>query len=407
VKIFVINAGSSSIKSQLLDGARLFDKDNGLLWHGQVNFHDGGEADFTSSPSGQADKHFKDNAPDAESGFRKLFDEIIHSNGPLASIDEIKGVGHRVVHGGDKFFMPTLVDDAVIQQLSQYISLAPAHEEANIRGIQIARSVFIEAKQIAVFDTGFHHTMPESSKVFAGPYSWFEEDKIKRFGFHGVSHRYCSHQAALFLKRELKDMRIITCHIGNGGSLCAIKDGASLMTTMGYTPLDGLVMGNRSGSIDPGLIIDLIDTGKYTAKELSNVLNNESGLKGISGISNDMRQILEASKNGSKRAGLAVEMYVNSMAANIAALVPRLGRLDVLVFTGGIGENSAEIREAVCAQLGFLGCFINQDGNTEASDKVRSGEHQDISTDIASVRTLVVKTNEELAIARECVPFLK
>jgi acetate kinase len=407
VKIFVINAGSSSIKSQLLDASRLFDKDNGLLWHGQVNFHDGGQADFTSSPAGQADKHFTVAATDAESGYRKLFSEIIESDGPLASIDEIKAVGHRVVHGGDKYHLPTVVDDLVLSDLAGYITLAPTHEEANIRGIQIARSVFTEAKQIAVFDTGFHHTMPESSIVFAGPYSWFEEDKIRRFGFHGVSHRYCSHQAAIVLKRELKDMRVITCHIGNGGSLCAIKDGASIMTTMGYTPLDGLVMGNRSGAIDPGLIIALIDTGKYTAKSLSNVLNNESGLKGISGISNDMRLVLEASQNGSRRARLAVEIYVNSLASNIAALVPRLGRLDSLVFTGGIGENCAPIREAVCAQLGFFGCFIDEKSNNDASEKVRSGVHQDISTDIAQVRTLVVKTNEELAIARDCLQFLK
>ena len=407
LKIFVINAGSSSIKSQLLDASRLFDKDNGLLWHGQVNFHDGGQADFTSSPTGQADKHFTVEATDAESGYRKLFSEITQSDGPLASIDEIKAVGHRVVHGGDKYYVPTVVDDQVVDDLLEYISLAPAHEEANIRGIQIARSFFTDAKQIAVFDTGFHHTMPEASIVFAGPYSWFEKDKIRRFGFHGVSHRYCSHQAAILLKRELKDMRIITCHIGNGGSLCAIKDGASLMTTMGYTPLDGLVMGNRSGAIDPGLIIALIDTGKYSAKSLSNVLNNESGLKGISGISNDMRQVIEASRNGSKRASLAIEIYVNSLAANIAALVPRLGRIDALVFTGGIGENCAPVREAVCAQLGFLGCLIDEKSNNEASEKVRTGVHQDISTEIAQVRTLVVKTNEEVAIARDCLQFLK
>ena len=208
------------------------------------------------------------------------------------------------------------------------------------------------------------------------------------------------------LKRELKDMRIITCHIGNGASLCAIKDGASVMTTMGYTLLDGLVMGNRSGSIDPGLIIELIDSGVYTTTNLSAVLNNDSGLKGISGISNDMRKVFEASEQGSKRASLAVEIYVNSLAANIAALVPRLGRLDALVFAGGVGENSAAVRKAVCEQLGFLGCYVDDKANEVASENLKTGAHQDISTDSAPVRTIVVKTNEELAIARDCLQFI-
>lgn len=407
MKIFVINAGSSSIKSQLLDGSRLYDQDHGLLWHGQVNFHESGQADFTSGFEGQVEKHFTANAKDAEAGFRKLFDEIMQSHGPLSSADEVVAVGHRVVHGGDKYHLPTLVDNHVLSDLTELKRLAPSHEEANIRGIQIAQSIFPKAKQIAVFDTGFHHTMPESSRVFPGPYSWFEEDKIRRFGFHGVSHRYCASQSAAYLNRELKNLRVITCHIGNGASLCAIKDGASMMTTMGYTPLDGLVMGNRCGALDPGLIIELIGSGKYTAQSLSKVLNTESGLKGLSGISNDMRKVQEAAENGSPRASLAIEIYVNSLAANIAALVPRLGKLDVLVFAGGVGENSPVIRESVCSQLGFLGCIVDAHANQRAAQGLQANGVEDISGEGATVKTLVLKTNEELAIARDCLQFLK
>ena len=400
MKVLVINGGSSSIKCSLFESDQLAKHDQPPLWKGQVNFRDGNKAELLTRSGSNSESRIEFPAPNIDAGFRKLY-EVITGNGanPIVKIDEIKVVGHRVVHGGGKYFSATKVDDQLISDLKGFIELAPAHEQANIDGIRAAKEHFGQIPEVAVFDTGFHHSMPLSSVVYGGPYSWFENQGIRRYGFHGISHQYCSQRAAELAGKDLNQLRIINCHLGNGGSLCAIKDGASIMTTMGYTPLEGLVMGTRSGSIDPGIIIHFIQHKKYSAEDLLKILNKESGLKGISGVSGDMRDIQKAAKEGNERAKLAFDIYVQSVSTNICALLPRLSGVDVLAFAGGIGENSLAVRAAVCAQLGFLGVQIDSALN-ENTDK-----DCDISDKRASIRTFVIHTNEELAIARECLKF--
>jgi acetate kinase len=400
MKVLVINGGSSSIKSSLFDSNQLDKHDQPPLWKGQVNFRGDNTAELITHSDNSPESKSEFPAPNTDAGFRKLF-EAITGNGsnPVVNMDEIKVVGHRVVHGGDKYFSATQVDDQLISDLKGFIELAPAHEQANINGIQAAREHFGQIPEVAVFDTAFHHSMPLSSVVYGGPYSWFETDGIRRYGFHGISHQYCAQRAAELIGKDLNQLRIINCHLGNGGSLCAIKHGASVMTTMGYTPLEGLVMGTRSGSIDPGIIIHFIQHKKYSAEALLKVLNKESGLKGISGISGDMRDIQTAAKDGNQRAKLAFDIYVQSVSTNICALLPRLSGVDVLIFAGGIGENSPDVRSAVCAQLDFLGVKIDVALNQST---VRDCDISDKQSDI---RTFVIHTNEELAIARECLKF--
>jgi acetate kinase len=400
MKVLVINGGSSSIKSSLFESNQLDKHDQPPLWKGQVNFRGDNTAELITCSGNNPESKSEFSAPNTNAGFRKLF-EVITGNGsnPVVDIDEIKVVGHRVVHGGAKYFAATQIDDQLISDLTGFIELAPSHEQANIDGIQAAREHFGQIPEVAVFDTAFHHGMPLSSVVYGGPYSWFETQGIRRYGFHGISHQYCAQRAAELMGKDLNQLRIINCHLGNGGSLCAIKNGASIMTTMGYTPLEGLLMGTRSGSIDPGIIIHLIQHKKCSAEELLKVLNKESGLKGISGISGDMRDIETASRDGNERAKLAFDIYVQSVSTNICALLPRLSGVDVLVFAGGIGENAPAVRSAVCTQLEFLGVKIDSALNQNTKKDC------DISDKLSAIHTFVIHTNEELEIARECLKF--
>lgn len=403
----MINAGSSSIKSRLYAASQVSSHNPPTLWQGQVNFHPDKPSELIVSRAGGKPETCHFQGRDVGAGFGELFNVLsgnsLPANRPKPVIGEveIKAVGHRVVHGGDKYFASTRIDQQVLADLHQYIELAPSHEQANITGMQIASDHFPKVPQVAVFDTAFHHTMPPSAFVYAGPYSWFAQDEIRRYGFHGISHSYCGQRAAALVGKDLKALRIITCHLGNGCSLCAIKNGASLMTTMGFTPLEGLVMGTRSGSLDPGILLHLLKNKRYSVDDLSRVLNKESGLKGLSGLSGDMRELEAAVANNNSQAKLAWDVFVHSLSANICALIPRLGGLDILVFAGGIGENSALVRFDTCSQLDFIGVKIDQALNQAVQ------KDTDISSAQASVRTLVIHTNEELAIARECLPFIK
>jgi len=306
------------------------------------------------------------------------------------------GAGHRVVHGGERFAASVLIDDAVISAVRSFSHLAPLHNPANLAGIEAVSAILPDLPQVAVFDTAFHQTMPPYAFRYAVPEEWYTQHGVRRYGFHGTSHRFVSEQAARLLGRPVSELRLVTAHLGNGCSATAVRDGVSIDTTMGLTPLDGLVMGTRSGDVDPGLIAYLAGRTGMGLGRLTQTLNNDSGLRGLSGVSNDMRTVVAAAADGNERARLALDVFVHRLSKAIAGLVVGLGRLDALVFTGGIGENSVEIRSMVLSRLGFLGL---------AEDPQANARHgRDTAGRISaagSVLALVVPTNEELLIARD------
>lgn len=306
------------------------------------------------------------------------------------------GAGHRVVHGGERFTSSIRVDDAVIAAVRSFSHLAPLHNPANLAGIEAVQAVLPDLPQVAVFDTAFHQTMPPYAFRYAVPEEWYTRYGVRRYGFHGISHRFVSEQAAVVLDRPPGELRLVTAHLGNGCSATAVRDGVSVDTTMGLTPLDGLVMGTRSGDVDPGLLSYLAGRTGMDVDELTRALNLESGLKGLSGVGNDMRTVEEAAASGNERARLALEVFVYRLAKAIAGLVVGLQRLDVLVFTGGIGENSAVVRSLVLRQLGFLG--LAEDVQANADHGRRTGGRISVA---GPVLALVVPTDEELLIARD------
>ena len=306
------------------------------------------------------------------------------------------GAGHRVVHGGERFASSILVDDAVISAVRSFSHLAPLHNLANLAGIEAVRAVLPELPQVAVFDTAFHQTMPPHAFRYAVPEEWYTRHGVRRYGFHGTSHRFVSEQAASMLGRPLRGLRLVTAHLGNGCSATAVRDGVSVDTTMGLTPLDGLVMGTRSGDVDPGLLAYLAGRTGMNVDELTRALNVDSGLQGLSGVGNDMRTVVAAAADGHERARLALEVFVYRLSKSIAGLVVGLGRVDAVVFTGGIGENSAVVRSEVLNRLGFLG--LAEDVEANADHGRQTGGR--ISVD-GPVLALVVPTDEELLIARD------
>jgi len=308
---------------------------------------------------------------------------------------EIDVVGHRVVHGGQEYSESIVVTPEVKQAIAHLSSFAPVHNPANLEGIEAIEQILPDVPQIAVFDTAFHSQLPLSAAVYPGPYEWFEQG-IRRYGFHGINHQYCAQRAAQLLGRELKSLRLITCHLGNGCSLAAIRGGTSINTTMGFTPLEGLMMGSRSGSVDPGILIHLLRHQEIDADKLDEILNRASGLKGISGISNDMRQIVSAKAEGNSRAQLAFDLYIHSLRSHIGAMLATLGGLDALVFTGGVGENQPPVRAAACEAFDFLGVKLDLEKNAQ------SPPDQEISTPDSTVRVLIIQAQEDWAIAREC-----
>jgi acetate kinase len=311
------------------------------------------------------------------------------------------GAGHRVVHGGERFTSSIRVDDAVIAALRSFSHLAPLHNPANVAGIEAVRALLPDLPQVAVFDTAFHQTMPPHAFRYAVPEEWYTRHGVRRYGFHGISHRFVSEQAARTLGRPACELRLVTAHLGNGCSATAVRDGVSVDTTMGLTPLDGLVMGTRSGDVDPGLLGYLAGRTGMNVDELTRALNVDSGLKGLSGVGNDMRTVAAAAADGNERAQLALEVFVHRLSKAIAGLVVGLGRLDALVFTGGIGENSAVVRSLVLSRLGFLG--LAEDAQANAGHGRRTGGRISVA---GPVLALVVPTDEELLIARDTASVL-
>ena len=397
MKIIVINSGSSSIKYQLFDmnGPTVLAK--GLVDKIGIN------GSFIKHESNGKKNKFEGEVYDHQAGIEYMLGILIDKEyGCIKSFDEIAAVGHRIVHGGEKFNSSVLINDEVIAMIEECIQLAPLHNPPNLTGIYAMNSLLPNVPQVGVFDTAFHQTMPNHTYMYALPYSLYKKHAIRRYGFHGTSHRYVSQRAREILGEE-RSRRIITCHLGNGSSVAAIVDGKSVDTSMGMTPVDGLVMGTRCGDIDPGIIPYLMqceDIGRVTVNSL---LNKHSGLLGVSGVSSDMRELEEAAvKGGNERAALALKMFRYRVRKYIGAYAASMGGVDVVVFTGGIGENQHTTRYEMAKDFEFLGLHFDNEKNANAK-----GEEKIISKDDSRVITMVIPTNEELVIAQDTAEIIK
>ena len=396
MKILVLNSGSSSQKACLYEiGGTFPDHPPIPLWQGKIEWSADTAAIIVRNSQGVT---FKEEVPvsSREQVIRHLLRTACDGNArAIASTLEIDAVGHRVVHGGAHFKNPVVITDKVRAAIESVSAFAPLHIRAEVEGMKIVEDLLGAVTQVAVFDTAFHSQIPLSAAIYPGPYEWFESG-IRRYGFHGINHQYCAERAAQMLGADVKALRIVSCHLGNGCSVTAIRDGQSIDTTMGFTPLEGLMMGTRSGSVDPGILTFLMRQGQLDSQGIDKVLNEKSGLLGISGLSSDMRDILAGIQQGHKRADLAFDIYVHRLRASIGGMAAVLGGMDVLVFTAGVGENSAEVRAAACSGLEFLG--LRLDSKTNA----RPSLDQDISATDSSVRVLVIRAEEDWAIAKEC-----
>lgn len=370
--MLVLNSGSSSLRFQVIDKKSLK-----CLYKGHI-----------------------DRVKNSREALSLALNTLI-KKGILKSKSEISSVGHRVVHGGEKYIKPTLINKTVLADLQKLSSLAPLHNKANIDGIIASQKLLPKIPQIAVFDTAFHNTMPEKAYLYAVPYDWYKKYEIRRYGFHGTSHKYISNEASAYLKKKHKKSdKMITCHLGNGCSITAIHKGKSIDTSMGFTPLEGIPMGSRSGNIDPAIIFYLARNKKMSLAEIEKILEKESGFKGLSGIGSDIRDILKAYKKGDKRAKLTFSIFAYQIAKYIGAYSAAMNGLDCIVFTGGIGENAWYIRKEVCDYLKFLGVELSSLKNKNASE-LKNPEIRKISSPKSRVSILVIPTNEELQITKE------
>lgn len=398
MKILVINAGSSSLKYQLYDM-----KDESVLASGLVERIGMDSSIATHKPAGKDEVRDVSEILDHVTAVRKVIELLTHpGHGVVGSIGEIEAVGHRVVHGGETFKSSVLVDQAVKLEIRRLFDLAPLHNPAHMMGIDAVEANLPGVPQAVVFDTAFHQTMPPESYLYAIPMVLYKRHRIRRYGFHGTSHLYVSRQAAQYLDKPLESLKMITCHIGNGASATAILNGKSYDTSMGLTPLEGLMMGTRSGDLDPAIVPFTMSKEELTLSEVNSMLNKHSGLMAISGLSSDMREIVGAMKEGDRNAKLAFDMYAGRVRKYIGAYAAAMNGVDVIVFTAGVGENSVELREAVCRGLSFLGVELDPERNA-----VRSREPREITTDASKVKVLVVPTNEELLIARDTFELVK
>lgn len=396
MKILVLNSGSSSQKSALYEISHAVPADPPLpVWQGKIEW-DGTQAETHVQNSKGANQKHRLKVESRRHAIEQLLSSLWTGDARVVSApSEIDIVGHRIVHGGKDFEQPILITPEVKSAIRRMSVFAPLHNRAELEGIETVEAHFGNVPQVAVFDTGFHSRLPEAAAAYPGPYEWLAQG-IRRYGFHGINHQYCAERAAQFLARELNSLKLVTCHLGNGCSLAAIRHGHSVDTTMGFTPLDGLMMGTRSGSLDPGILTYLMREDKLNGQQLDDLLNKKSGLLGISGISGDMRQIVAAMKDGNPRAKLAFEMFVHHLQAGIGAMIAALAGTDALVFTAGIGENSPELRAAACANFAFVGLKLDPARNAQ------SPADQEISLADSAVRVLIIRAQEDWAIAREC-----
>jgi len=400
MKILVLNAGSSSQKSCFyhLKEEALSVQPPAPLWEAQIDWsHHQGVAELKVKTIHGAVLKEELKTESRLEGVEYMLKTLWQGETKIIdSLAEIDCVGHRVVHGGDKYNESTLITKEVKEAIANFAKFAPVHNPVNLEGIVAIEQILGEkVPQVAVFDTAFHAQIPEEAAVYPIPYEFYQQG-IRRYGFHGISHQYVSQRAAQLLNKDLTSLKLVTCHLGNGCSLAAVKNGYSIDTTMGFTPTAGLMMGTRSGDIDPGVIIDLLRRG-YTDKEIDDIFNRQSGFLGISGVSADLRKIEEAIAQGNSRAKLAYNVYLHSLRSFIGAMIATLGGVDAIIFTAGVGENAAKLRADVCATFEFLGLKIDAEKND------RKPVDQDISTPDSSVKVLVIHTQEDWAIAQECV----
>ncbi len=397
MKILVINCGSSSLKYQLIDmnGEEVLTK--GLVERIGIE-----GSRIKHDTTGKDRVVIEETMKDHKRALELVLEAVVHEeHGAVKSLDEINAVGHRVVHGGEDFADSVIINDEVMEAIERNCELAPLHNPPNIIGINACKELMPNTPMIAVFDTAFHQTIPAENYVYALPYEYYEKYKIRRYGFHGTSHKYVSKRAAEILGKDIKNLNIVTCHLGNGSSVTAVEGGKSIDTSMGFTPLAGLAMGTRSGDIDPAIIPFIMDKDNLTFEEVNSMLNKKSGVLGVSGVSSDFRDLEIAEEEGNTRATLALDIFASSVRKFIAAYAAQMCRIDVLVFTAGIGENSDSMRERICEGLECLGIRVDK----ELNRGVR-GVEKVLSKDLTATTVMVIPTNEELMIARDTLELV-
>ena len=395
MKVLVINCGSSSLKYQLIDS-----RSEEVLAAGLCE-RIGIDGRMTHTPSSGNTVVKNDPLPDHGAAIQAVLSALTDkAHGVISSLGEIGAVGHRLVHGGEKFAASVIINDEVIAEVEACNDLAPLHNPANLIGVRACRQIMPDVPMVGVFDTAFHQTMPPKAYLYGIPHQYYQEHKVRRYGFHGTSHNYVAKRVHHLAELDPDNSRVIVCHLGNGASVTAVKNGKSVDTSMGLTPLEGLIMGTRSGDLDPGVIEYIAKKEHLTLEEVLKVLNKESGVLGLSGVSSDFRDLAEAMEQGNEQAAVAVEAFCYRVAKHIGAYTAALNGVDAIVFTAGIGENAAHIRSMICDYLGFLGITIDEEKNA-----VR-GKETEISTPDSKVSVFVIPTNEELAIARETAALL-
>ena len=395
MNVLVINCGSSSLKYQLINSDTEDVLAKGLCERigidGRLVYQKAG-----------CDKEITEAAmPTHKEAIQMVLDALVNDKtGAIKSLSEVNAVGHRIVHGGEKFASSVVITDEVLEAVAQCNDLAPLHNPANLIGINACKELMPGVPMVAVFDTAFHQTMPEKAYLYGLPYEYYENYKVRRYGFHGTSHSFVSKETARFLGMDLENSKIIVCHLGNGASISAVKDGKCVDTSMGLTPLEGLVMGTRSGDIDPAIVEYIAKKENLDIAGVMNVLNKKSGLEGISGLSSDFRDLTAGAKEGNKRAIAAIEVFCYRVAKYVGSYVAAMNGVDAIAFTAGIGENVGLVREKICSYLGYLGITLDAEANA------KSGDNCVISAADSKVKVAVIPTNEELAICRETVALV-
>ena len=399
MKILVLNCGSSSIKYKLFD----MDKNDVIAQGGIEKI--GMKGSFLKLTDANGEKVIiEKEIPEHTCGVKFIFEVLTTGKyAVLKSLSELNAVGHRMVHGGEKFNKSVLLTPEVLEAFAACTDLAPLHNPANLKGVNAVSELLPNIPQVGVFDTAFHQTMPDYAYLYAIPYELYQKYGVRRYGFHGTSHRFVSGEIFKYLNMPVEGSKVITCHIGNGGSITAVKDGKSVDTTMGLTPLEGIMMGTRSGDIDGGAVTFLMEKEGLDSTGMSNLLNKKSGLLGISGVSSDMREVTASMEAGNERAALAKKMYAYRIKKYIGAFAAAMGGVDVVIFTGGVGENRHEVREAVCENMEFLGIKLDKEQNA----KIMFGKDGIISTPDSKVKVVVLPTDEELMIAQDTMALVK
>lgn len=396
MNVFVVNCGSSSLKYQLIDSDTEKVIAKGLCERIGI------DGRLTHKPTGKEIIMKDVPMPDHKSAVSYVLEALTDDvYGVIKDLSSIDAVGHRIVHGGEKFANSVIITDEVMKAIEECNDLAPLHNPANLIGISACKTLMPKVPMVAVFDTAFHQTMLPKAYLYGIPYEYYEQYKIRKYGFHGTSHSFVSKRLIELLDKEERDSKVIVCHLGNGASVTAIKNGESVDTSMGFTPLDGLIMGTRSGSIDPAVVRFLANKMNCSLDDVLTILNKKSGVEGISGVSSDFRDLDKASKEGNKRAAIALDMFAYRVAQYIGSYTASMNGVEAIAFTAGIGENNSRMRKVICDYLGYLGIELDDSAND------RTGEEIKISTNNSKVAVYVIPTNEELAIARETVALVK